>query len=111
VNRQAKTLQAKAKKMQIGKRPNLDTWDVKSTSGKSYIVWRKRDDLSCNCPFGQYNWRKGRVCSHILAVQRQVENVYHAQLASFWATEEDAARQHRRTERVGDVLMTVRAAA
>lgn len=112
IQRNAKAMQAKGKLMCVTQYGLQTKWSVASPSSSKYIVFQNRKgELICNCRFGQMHWRKGWVCSHIFAVKSHSNNWQHAELTSFWATEEDRSRQHRRGERFQDVHLTVRAAA
>jgi len=76
---------------------------VSGTSGNSYTVDLRYAAATCTCDWGKYH-EAGEpcTCSHVLAV--------HKALASgklnAWATEEDAKRQRRHTQYLGEGIWT-----
>lgn len=66
---------------------------VSGKSGRTYFVAYNLASrrFVCNCDWGKYN---GGACSHVQAVVDFIEQEY-GRVASFWASEEAAARQRR----------------
>lgn len=104
MKRQAKSLQTKAKKntVQPVNDPNGGKfWVTSATSGNRYLVSELANGgFQCTCKWAQYHQTDREPCTHVLAVQEYLEQAGNRAL-SFWSSPEDAARQHRPTERVG----------
>ena len=111
MKRQAKQLQSKAKKSQVGQNADGTFTVTSATSGKSYLVAQFDSGFRCCCDWAKYHDTRFKPCSHVLAVEAYLEEAGTRSL-SFWASEEDAKRQHRPVRRVGQgVWATSRAAA
>jgi len=109
MKRHAKLLQTKVKVCKVHP-AGRGHFEVVSPSGSTYVVVDTASGLICTCDWAAYHDTRSRPCSHALAVERWFSEA-HGRLASFWSTPEDAARQHRRTRRVGTGLwMTERLA-
>ena len=99
MNRNAKSLQSKSKKNEVTRMETGRFLVTSSTSGNKYIVRDLGGDgWRCSCDWAKYH--PERDCSHTLAVREWLANATGARL-SFWATTDDAARQHRHTEGLG----------
>lgn len=107
MNRNAKSLQKKAKKIakvnveQIGE----FTYNVLSTSGKTYELREHGGSYLCSCKWSEYHNTSVEPCSHVLAVIEHRKRI-DGMTTSAWANEEDAHRQHRPVEQVGMGLWT-----
>jgi len=95
------TLAEKARLHRVERIANYH-WQVTSgTSGKTYHVgfdFRRRQ-FTCSCNWGLQSGNgemigNGSGCSHILAVAASVEQE-RGRSAAFWASVDDARRQHR----------------
>lgn len=104
MNRQAKNLQAKAKKNQVAHISQGRYTVTSATSGKEYPVQEKRGGHSCSCRWAKYHDTRINPCTHVLAVEEWLAQASGRSL-SFWANDEDAKRQHRPTELVGVGLL------
>ncbi len=103
MDRHAKELQQKSRKHQIKASANKGTFLIESsTSGTTYAVRAMTNgSFRCTCKWSEYNPTKS--CSHTMAV-RQWLAVAGRKALSFWASTDDAARQHRSTERISNGL-------
>jgi len=69
-----------------------NAWLVEGRDRPSYWVTRNRDRFWCSCEAG----RRGLLCRHVQAViSSLVRGKFR--VVQFWTTQDDAARQHRRT--------------
>jgi hypothetical protein len=80
------------------------------SSNKTYQVTPQGSGYTCSCDWGQYRRasdpRSG--CSHVVSVVNHLTQVAGSKVMA-WASEEEAARQHRPTINLGDgVTLTVR---
>jgi hypothetical protein len=102
MKRHAKKLQNKSRKHEV----ILDGHMFRVESGKSGKTYFVRplpgDRFQCSCEWAKNYPHKD--CSHTLAVREWLANAANNTL-SFWATEEDAKRQHRHIERLGYGLL------
>jgi len=112
MDRQAKTLQNKAKKNKVQPQGKGEFSVTSATSGKTYTVTNLANGgFQCTCKWSQYHRTDLKPCSHCLAVEEWLEQAGNRSL-SFWTSEEEAQRQHRPVMRVGQGLWaTSRAAA
>lgn len=112
MERHTDKLSAKAKECEVRPTAYKGEFAVKSPSGSEYTVTMlaagNHNECGCTCKWSEYHPTK--VCAHRLAVILWLE-ASGRRWASFWATEGEAKRQHRHTERVQDVYMTTRARA
>jgi len=101
MQRQAKSLQQKAKQHDVRPAGPSQFWVISATSGKRYLVSRLQNGgYACTCKWSKFHRTDFEPCSHVLAVQELLEQCKGRKL-SFWADTEGAERQHRPTERVG----------
>jgi hypothetical protein len=105
MDRQAKQLQAKAKKNEValGSGPG-EFLVTSSTSGKTYRVREVAGGFVCCCKWASYRDTRKHPCTHVLAVEEWLEQASGRRL-SFWADKQDAQRQHRPTSSVGVGLL------
>lgn len=99
MKRNAKSLQSKSRRHEVTPTTERGLFRVTSaTSGNTYSVRALSDNsFRCACDWAKYH--PSRPCSHTLAVLSYLE-VAGRRALSFWASEEDAERQHKPTERV-----------
>lgn len=101
MNRNAKSLQTKAKKHQVQPAGRGHFYVTSASSGSRYLVTDLADGgLSCTCKWSEYHDTRFNPCSHVLAVEEWLETSGNRSL-SFWSSEEEAQRQHRPTRRLG----------
>ena len=101
MKRHAKSLQAKAKKVELIA-VRKDSYLVKSTSGQEYTIFDHSDGtFTCTCKWAEFHNTRVQPCAHVLGLMEALENLTEDQKLSFWETEEDAKRQHRPVVRVG----------
>jgi len=100
MRRDAKSLQAKAKRCKVDHGDGRGRFVVHSPSGNDYVVVEREVGFECSCRWGDWNDTRFRPCSHVLAVENYLERVGDREL-SFWTTKEDARRQHRPRKWVG----------
>jgi len=108
MNRQAKQLQNKSRTHEIKKIADHRYELTSGTSGKIYsIVILPNSGASCNCEFGtKRHHENGAVgCSHTIAVFDFIAKENGAKSVSAWASEEEAKRQHRQMNVIGDGLV------
>lgn len=112
VNRNAKSLQRKAAAHRVSRNGSESFQVVSGSSGATYDVTEDGGLLVCTCTWSlDYHYR-GEPCSHVLAVERFIEEEAKSRRLSFWATPEAAARQHRPTRPIsGGLLATSRKGA
>jgi len=114
MNRHAKKLQKKAKKVTILNKVATQSgilWTVKSPSGSEYDIFEHADGsgFSCTCEWAKYHDTRKSACSHVLGLIRAIK-AEKGKATSFWFDAEDAKRQHRATFGVGDIIATTRTA-
>jgi len=102
VKRHAKELQSKSRKCEV--QVHRIGWNVLSPSGNTYHVSEDHGTFRCTCKWSAYNDTRLRPCSHVLAVECWCDES-HGDRPSFWNTDQDAERQHRRTSQVGVGLL------
>lgn len=105
MERNAKQLQAKSRRHSVV--PTEGRFLVTSgSSGETYEVRPFASGAVCNCKWAQYHLTG--VCSHIVAVYDFSASVSGARV-SVWANQEEAKRQHRPSQSIGDgLVITVR---
>jgi len=111
MERHAKKLQSKAKKIEIVKVEG-DNITIRSTTGKEYAILNNHDGtFTCGCKWSEYHDTRFDPCSHVIAVKEMIANG-ESKTLSVWASREDAQRQHRHIECIGNGLfVTERKAA
>ena len=111
MKRHPKKLTKKAKNCEVTPTRYRGTFTVESPSGSTYYVRMlsagNGNEMHCGCKWGKIY--PNRACAHKVAVILWLE-ASGRKWASFWATKEDAQRQHRHRERVGDLWLTTRKA-
>lgn len=104
MKRNAKDLQAKAKRHTVNPVGNGEFMVISFGSGKTYLVTDLADGgMNCTCEWTSYY--KFEPCSHILACENYLEQAGLRTL-SFWGDEEQAQRQHRPIRRLSHGLWT-----
>lgn len=103
MNRQAKKIQAKAKKCEVRFSGFLGTFFVKSTSGETYTVREVRSGFCCACEWAGFHDTRKNPCSHVEAVRDFLEKTGSRSL-SLWPDTGSARRQHRPVRQVGSGL-------
>lgn len=96
--RNAKQLQAKSRQHSITRHSDSHYILTSGSSGHKYVVNPVK--LTCSCPFGQYN--KKSTCSHMIAVLAYIEKMEQERQVTAWSSQEEAARQHRPVNYLGD---------
>jgi len=101
MNRNAKGLQTKAKKNRVQPIGGSEFLVTSATSGSQYLVTDLAGGgLQCTCEWSKYHRTDLKPCSHCLAVEEWLEQAGSRSL-SFWASEDNAKRQHRPARLVG----------
>lgn len=99
---QRKSLGMEVEEMTLSTRGTTATiLEVLSTTGETYLGGANW----CTCEWAE--WHPFRLCSHEMARLREMAKAQGRRL-SFWATEGEAERQHRRMFRVNDIWVTTR---
>ena len=102
VTKQSLTLAEKAKLDKVTRVTNIHWVVLSGTSGKTYHVGYdfRHNQFTCSCNWGRQTSDKdtikgnGSGCHHILAVVAGIEEA-RGRSAAFWASVDDARRQHR----------------
>lgn len=107
----AKKIQSKSKAHKVEDFGGNEYFVTSSTSAKKYFVRildKAGTKASCNCKWGEHRSRMApeSACSHAASVfnfRAEAE----AQRVSLWTNTEDAKRQHKRIQRIGNgVILT-----
>ena len=105
MERHAKKLQQKAKKHTVNGIGNGQFEVTSASSGGTYVVHELANGgFICVCDWGKWHRTDINPCSHVLAVEEYLEQAGGRALA-FWASKEEASRQHRPTRWVGRGLL------
>ena len=110
MNRNAKSLQSKSKRHEVILKEKNIYRVTSASSGKTYTVFKRDVGYTCTCNWSEYHDTRIDPCSHVLAVEQWEEQGLLDRSLSFWASEEQAKKQHRPTSPVGvDLWATSRA--
>ena len=107
--RDAKGLQSKSHSHTVTELGNGRYTVTSGASGKSYTVTLSAEGDRCNCNWAAYRPSSNPrcACSHTIAARDYAAAKANYRVA--WATAEQAQRQHRHTEPVGDgLILTLR---
>jgi hypothetical protein len=105
MERQAKSLQKKAKVHQVDHAGGGKFWVTSASSGKRYLVSELANGgFACTCDWGHYHRTDLDPCSHVLAVEEYLEQAGGRSL-SFWSDKEAARKQHRPIRYMGRGLL------
>ena len=105
----AKPIQVKSRTHWVEEAAGYNIYRVTSgSSGEQYTVHFSEYGSTCSCPWGTKRSSVISGCSHVVAVNEYLDSLVGRRI-SVWISDEDAARQHRPTRRIGDgVVLTSR---
>jgi len=107
INRNAKPMQIKSRTHEVTKINNNSYSVFSSRQGNTYSVNVFESGASCTCDWAtKRHHENGAVgCSHTIAVFDFIAKENGAKSVSAWASEEEAKRQHRQMNVIGDGLV------